>query len=296
MIRCGLKGRYKKEFQLKKDKLYHTDIAAVGDEVHFDSNSDGTGTIHTINPRRNYLSRKAPKIRGASYRGERLEQIVAANIDSFFIVTSIAEPPFNNKVVDRFIVAGESSHLDVIIIFNKIDLDENNSIDSWVNLYKNIGYKVLTTSAISNEGLDELKLLCLGKINIFWGQSGVGKSSLLNKIFPKLDLETGAVSSSTDKGLHTTVTSIQLKVDKDTFVIDTPGIREIDPFGIRKEDLAHYFLEFVEYAEYCKFNTCTHHHEPDCKVMEAVESNLISAERYDSYLRILETIEQDIIF
>lgn len=259
-------------------------------------NRDGTGIIHTINPRRNYLSRKAPKIRGASYRGERLEQIVAANIDNFFIITSVNEPPFNNKVIDRFIVAGESSHLNVKIIFNKIDLDKNAAIRWWVNLYKNIGYKVLTTSTISNEGLDELRLLCSGKINIFWGQSGVGKSSLLNKIFPKLDLETGAVSSSTDKGLHTTVTSIRIKVDKDTFVIDTPGIREIDPFGIRKEDLSHYFLEFVKYAENCKFNTCTHHHEPDCKVMEAVESNLISAERYDSYLRILETIEQDIIF
>jgi ribosome biogenesis GTPase / thiamine phosphate phosphatase len=296
MFRCGLKGRFKKDFQLKKDKLYHTDIAIVGDEVIFDVNRDGTGIIHTINPRRNYLSRKAPKIRGSSYRGERLEQIVAANIDNFFIITSVAEPPFNNKVVDRFIVAGESSHLNVIIIFNKIDLDENNSIDTWAILYERIGYKVLKTSVISNARLDELKNLCSGKINIFWGQSGVGKSSLLNKIFPALDLETGSVSGSTDKGLHTTVTSVQLKVDKDTFVIDTPGIREIDPFGIRKEDLCHYFLEFGEYASDCKFNTCTHNHEPGCKVIEAVESDRISSERYESYLRMLETVEEDIIF
>jgi ribosome biogenesis GTPase len=296
MFRCGLKGRFKKDFQLKKDKLYHTDIAIVGDEVLFDVNRDGTGIIHTINPRRNYLSRKAPKIRGSSYRGERLEQIVAANIDNFFIITSVAEPPFNNKVVDRFVVAGESSHLNVIIIFNKIDLDENNSINSWAKLYERIGYKVLKTSIISNERLDELKNLCTGKINIFWGQSGVGKSSLLNKIFPDLDLEIGAVSSSTDKGLHTTVTSVQLKVDKDTFVIDTPGIREIDPFGIRKEDLCHYFLEFGKYSSDCRFNTCTHNHEPECKVVEAVQKNQITSERYESYLRILETIEEDIIF
>jgi ribosome biogenesis GTPase / thiamine phosphate phosphatase len=296
MFRCGLKGRFKKDFQLKKDKLYHTDIAIVGDEVLFDVNRDGTGIIHTINPRRNYLSRKAPKIRGSSYRGERLEQIVAANIDNFFIITSVAEPPFNNKVVDRFIVAGESSHLNVIIIFNKIDLDENNLIASWAKLYESIGYKVLKTSIISNERLDEIKNLCTGKINIFWGQSGVGKSSLLNKIFPALDLETGSVSGSTDKGLHTTVTSVQLKVNKDTFVIDTPGIREIDPFGIRKEDLCHYFLEFGQYSSDCRFNTCTHNHEPECKVVEAVEKNQITSERYESYLRILETIEEDIIF
>jgi ribosome biogenesis GTPase len=141
-----------------------------------------------------------------------------------------------------------------------------------------------------------LKSLCTGKINIFWGQSGVGKSSLLNKIFPHLDLETGLVSSSTDKGLHTTVTSVLLNVDKDTFVIDTPGIREIDPFGIRKEDLGHYFVEFGKFASDCKFNTCTHNHEPECKVVEAVENDQITSERYESYLRILETIEEDIIF
>jgi ribosome biogenesis GTPase / thiamine phosphate phosphatase len=296
MIRCGLKGKYKKDFHLKKDKLYHTDIAIVGDEVLFEGNKDGTGIIHTINPRRNYLSRKAPKIRGASYRGERLEQIVASNIDNFFIITSFAEPPFNNKVVDRFIVAGESSYLNIIIIFNKIDLDKNNSADEWVNLYKNIGYKTLTTSIIIDDGLDDLKRLCIGKTNLFWGQSGVGKSSLLNQIFPHLNLGTGAVSSSTDKGLHTTVTSVLLKVGNDTFLVDTPGIREIDPFGIRKEDLCHYFIEFGKFASDCRFNTCTHNHEPGCKVTEAVEQNQISYERYESYLRILETIEEDIIF
>lgn len=296
MIRCGLKGKYKKDFQLKKDKLYHTDIAIVGDEVSFDLNRDGTGIIHNINPRRNYLSRKAPKIRGASYRGERLEQIVAANFDNFFIITSAAEPPFNNKVIDRFIVAGESSYLNIIIIFNKIDLDENNLIDEWVNLYDSIGYKTLTTSVVTEKSLYELKQLCIGKINLFWGQSGVGKSSLLNKIFPHLNLDTSAVSSSTDKGLHTTVTSILVKVDENTFMIDTPGIREIDPFGIRKEDLCHFFLEFGKFAADCRFNTCTHNHEPGCKVTEAVEQNQISQARYESYLRILETIEEDIIF
>jgi ribosome biogenesis GTPase / thiamine phosphate phosphatase len=296
MIRCGLKGKYKKDFHLKKDKLYHTDIAIVGDEVLFEINKDGTGIIHTINPRRNYLSRKAPKIRGASYRGERLEQIVAANIDNFFIITSVAEPPFNNKVADRFIVAGESSYLNIIIIFNKIDLDKNNLVDEWVNLYKNIGYKTLTTSIIINDSLADLKRLCIGKRNLFWGQSGVGKSSLLNQIFPHLNLGTSAVSSSTDKGLHTTVTSVLIKVEDDTFVVDTPGIREIDPFGIRKEDLGHYFIEFGKFASDCRFNTCTHNHEPGCKVTEAVEQNQISHERYESYLRILETIEEDIIF
>ena len=225
-----------------------------------------------------------------------MEQIIASNVDNFFVISSAAEPPFNNKVIDRLIVAGESSGVNVIIILNKIDLDTNHSLEKWFNLYRQIGYPIIKTSIITNIGLNELKSMCTGKINILWGQSGVGKSSILNSIYHKLDLETGEVSGSTDKGLHTTVTSILLKVEKNTYVIDTPGIREIDPFGIKKEDLSHYFKEFSEYARDCKFNTCTHFHEPDCKVAEAVNNNLISFERYDSYLRILNTIEDDIIF
>lgn len=281
---------------MKKEKLFHTDIAIVGDEVLFDLNADGSGVIHTIVPRKNHLSRKAPRIRGASYRGERLEQIVASNIDNFFIITSVAEPPFNNKVVDRFIVAGESSHLNIIVIFNKIDLDGNNEISKWIDLYSSISYPVFATSLFNGSSLIELRSLCEGKKNIFWGQSGVGKSSLLNKLFPNLQLETGEISRATEKGLHTTVTSVMLKVELNTFVIDTPGIREIDPYGIKKEDLHHYFIEFGKYAEDCRFNTCTHHHEPGCMVIKAVENEEINFERYESYLRILDTIEEDIIF
>ncbi len=131
---------------------------------------------------------------------------------------------------------------------------------------------------------------------MFWGQSGVGKSSIINKIYPGLDLGVGEISNFTDKGKHTTVTSIMIEAEKDTFIIDTPGVREIDPYGIRKEDLGHYFIEFPDFALDCRFNTCTHLHEPGCAVIEAVEKGQISPERYDSYLRILETIEQDIVF
>ncbi|NWF88546.1 MAG: ribosome small subunit-dependent GTPase A [Ignavibacteriaceae bacterium] len=295
-MRCSLKGKYKKDFQLKKSKLYHTDIVTVGDEVSLDLNNDGSGIIHTIGERRNYLSRKAPRIRGASYRGERLEQVVASNIDNFFIISSVDEPPFNNRVIDRFIVAGESSNINMVIIINKIDLDDMNKMDTWINLYDNIGYNVIKTSTLNSTGLPELASLLKNKTNIFWGQSGVGKSSLLNKIYPHLNLETSPISNSTFKGVHTTVTSKLFEVETDTFLIDTPGIREIDPFGIKKEDLSHYFIEFKAYAAECKFSTCTHHHEPDCKVRRAVEQSKISKERYDSYLRLLETIEEDIIF
>jgi len=281
---------------MKKDKLYLIDIASVGDYVDYDLNEDGTGSIYSIEKRKNYISRKAPKIKGSSYRGERLEQIVASNIDNFFIITSIFSPEFNNKVIDRFLVVGESAKLNCFIVINKEDLDQENLLSDWEDIYSTIGYKVIRTSAKTNTGIDKLKKLLKGKKNILWGQSGVGKSSLLNNIYPDLNLKTKLVSTFNEKGTHSTVTSTMFKVDKNTFVIDTPGVREIDPYGIRKEDLGHYFREFLPYIKNCKFNTCTHYHEPGCAVIRAVEEEEIFPERYDSYLKLLDTVEQDIIF
>ncbi|MFO7446942.1 MAG: ribosome small subunit-dependent GTPase A [Ignavibacteriaceae bacterium] len=296
LVRCSLKGKFKKEFNLKKDKLYHTDIVVVGDTVEYDLNDDGTGVIHKIEKRRNYLSRKAPRIRGASYRGERLEQIVASNVDTLFIVSSTLEPPFNNKTVDRFLVTAESSGIEAKIIINKNDVDGAKFIKTWAKLYKNIGYEVFLTSAKTGEGIKKVFKTLKGKKNLFWGQSGVGKSSLLNEFYPGLNLQIGAISTYTDRGTHTTVTSIMINAGKDTYIIDTPGVREIDPFGVRKEDLGHYFIEFADYLTGCRFNTCTHHHEPGCEVINAVKAGDVSLERYESYIRILETIEDDIHF
>jgi len=165
-----------------------------------------------------------------------------------------------------------------------------------VELYSKIGYKTIKTSAVTGEGIEQVNELLPGKKSLFWGQSGVGKSSVINKIFPGLELNIGKISSYNDKGTHTTVTTNMINVGKNTFIIDTPGIREIDPFGIKKEDLGHYFSEFTDYIYDCRFNTCTHFHEPECAVVEALKNNKISDYRYDSYLRILETIEEDIIF
>ncbi len=281
---------------MKKDKLYFTDFIAVGDNVEYDINKDGTGVITKIKERKNHLSRKLPKVRGASYRGERLEQVVAANIDNVVIITSAQFPDFNNRVLDRFIVAAESSHLNIIIVLNKIDLDESGISEKWKQLYQKLGYKIILTSVYSNEGISSLKKEIQGAKNLFWGHSGVGKSSLLNKMFPDLKLKIGEVSQFSSKGTHTTVTSVLIKVEDNTFIIDTPGIREIDPYGIRKADLGHYFIEFADYINKCKFSTCTHHHEPGCEVIEAVNKGLIADERYDSYLRILDTIEDDLNF
>lgn len=199
--------------------------------------------------------------------------------------------------MDRLLVVGESSHLNITIILNKADLDWNEEIDYWYSLYSKIGYKVIKTSAKAGDGMNEIKNQMCEKKNLFWGQSGVGKSSILNFLYPSLKLNVGEISSFNQKGTHTTVTSLMVQVDEnETFIIDTPGIREIDPYGIREEDLGHYFIEFEDYLNNCRFNTCTHNHEPGCAVKDAVENENISAERYESYLRILETIESDILF
>lgn len=281
---------------MKKDKLYLIDIASVGDYVDYELNDDGTGSIYSIEKRDNYISRKAPKVKGSSYRGERLEQIIASNIDNFFIITSIFSPEFNNKVIDRFLVIGESAKLNCYIVINKEDLDQLNILSEWEKFYSTIGYKVIRTSVKTNTGIHKLKKLFTGKKNILWGQSGVGKSSLLNNIYPNLNLKTKLISTFNEKGTHSTVTSTMFKVEQNTFVIDTPGIREIEPYGIRKEDLGHYFRDFLPFVKNCRFNTCTHFHEPDCAIIQAVEEEKIFPERYDSYLKLLETIEQDIIF
>jgi len=259
-------------------------------------NDDGTGVINKISVRRNYLSRKAPKLKGAGYRGERLEQVIASNIDNLFIVNSVKDPVFNNKVVDRIIVAGESSHLKIIIIINKVDLGLTDEINKLIELYENLGYKVILTCAKAGTGLEDLRKELIGEKNIFWGHSGVGKSSILNSIYPELNLKTAEISKSTSKGKHTTVTSILMEVEENTFIIDTPGVREIDPYGITKENLGHYFIEFLPHISKCRFNTCTHFHEPDCGITTAVDEELISYERYESYLNILATIEDDMVF
>jgi len=296
-IRCSLRGKFKKEFGFKADKLYRLDVAIIGDYVEYELNKDGSGVINKILPRKNHLSRKVPKLRGAGTRGERLEQIIAANIDNLVVVMSWHLPEFNNRLLDRILVTGESSHINLVVVINKSDLKtESGEYDKWVKLYSKIGYQVYEISVKNNQGIEDLINLLKGNTNLFWGQSGVGKSSLLNALYPILNLKTGEISTSTSKGKHTTVTSLMKKVDNETYVIDTPGIREIDPYGIKKEDLGHFFIEFLPIINECKFNTCTHHHEPGCAIIKAVNDNIISPDRYKSYLNILETVEDDMNF
>ncbi len=291
-IRCVIPGKIKKRYLLKKSKLNTLDIVAVGDVVRFRISEDNeTGVIEEVEARRNYISRKAPMIRGRGEKGKRLEQIVAANVDELVIVSSILSPEYNNRFVDRMLVIAESSDVEPIIVINKIDLDANNLRERWTKLYNRIGYKVLEISVPEKINIDLLHAEIENKTSIFWGRSGVGKSSLLNALFPGLNLKVGEISEYSRKGKHTTVTSRLINISEKTKVIDTPGVREIEPYGITKNDLGHYFVEFREFIPQCKFNSCTHLHEPDCAVREAVNNGEISEERYRSYLNLLQTIE-----
>ncbi len=292
-VRCVLRGRLKLEAEWKKDKLLYTDLIVVGDIVEFELNEDGTGVIEKIPERRNYLSRKAPYIKGVSQKGKRFEQIIAANIDITFCVVSIDKPKFNNRVLDRMLVTAESCETNPVIVINKIDLLKKKKRDYWYELYTTLGYKVIRTSTVTGEGIDEIKKIIGGKTSVFIGHSGVGKSSILNQLDSRINQKVGEISEAWNKGRHTTVTAQLFRIDENTFVIDTPGVKEIEPYGLSKEDITHYFREISIVARNCKFNRCTHIHEPDCAVKKAVEEEIIPFERYESYLRLVESLDEE---
>lgn len=292
-IRCFLRGKLKLEAEWKKEKLLYTDLVVVGDYVEFELNEDGTGVIEKIPERKNYLSRKAPFIKGVSEKGKRFEQIIAANIDYSFCVVSVDKPKFNNRVLDRMLVTVESCEITPIIVINKYDLVKKKKRDFWYDLYTTLGYKVIRSSTITGQGIDEIKDLIKNKTSVFIGHSGVGKSSILNQLDPRINQKVGEVSEAWNKGRHTTVTARLFKLDDNTFVIDTPGVREIEPYGLTREDITHYFREIAIVARNCKFNSCTHTHEPDCAVKEAVEEEIIPYERYESYLRLVESLDEE---
>lgn len=292
-IRCVLRGKLKLEAEWKKEKLLYTDLIVVGDIVDFELNEDGTGVIEKIPSRRNYLSRKAPYIKGVSEKGKRFEQIIAANVDFTFCVVSIDKPKFNNRVLDRMIVTAESCETTPIIVINKYDIVKKKKFDYWYELYSTLGYKVIRTSVINGMGIDEIKKLIQGKTSVFIGHSGVGKSSILNSLDPRINQKVGEISDVWNKGRHTTVTAQLFKLNENTFVIDTPGVREIEPYGLSREDITHYFRELSLLAKNCKFNTCTHTHEPECAVKKGVEEEIIPPERYESYLRLVDSLDED---
>jgi ribosome biogenesis GTPase len=277
---CTLRGTLKKEKQRLKN------LITVGDIVYFEQGAPNTGTIHFIAPRKSLLSR-------ADHLLKRNEQLLAANIDQVLITVSAAFPDLKPALIDRYIIASEKGSMTPILLINKIDLLDEERFEKDIPLYEetkktyqDLGYKVISLSCKTNEGLAELKELMKDKISVFSGQSGTGKSSLINKV-TGLDLSVGELTKKTLKGGHTTTQAKLVKLPFGGFCIDTPGIRSFGVWGLEKDEVKHYFQEFEKFSPDCKYPDCTHTQEPNCRVIEAVEEGLISALRYDSYLKLL---------
>lgn len=258
---------------------------AVGDRVGFvieqqaTSKSGGAeGVLESVEPRTGQLQRLA---------GRRI-QTIAANVDQAIIVSSAGEPQPKPHLIDRYIISAHAGGMKPIICMNKIDLDVDGFASEMMERYENLGYRVLRVSATTGEGLEALREALKDKSSVFAGQSGVGKSSLLNAIQPGLALRVGEVHEQTDKGTHTTTTAVMLRLDGGGYVVDTPGIRSFDLTLIPRDELEAYFVEFVALVEKCRYPSCTHVYEEECAIKDAVESGEIHPDRYATYLALFE--------
>ncbi len=272
-------------FRLNKKEV--TNPVAVGDYVELEIGEDGTGSITEIKVRENYVPRQAT-------HGRRGEQILVANIDKAWVVQSVRQPKINAGFIDRFLVTCEAYEVHAGIIFNKTDLAKNNDlslIQEFTDLYEQLGYDVLTTSIEDITSVKKLSEQLSGKTSVFIGPSGVGKTSLLNAVEPGLGLKVGDISARTNKGKHTTTYAQLVPLQNGGFIVDTPGIREFGVVNIPKSELSLFFPEMREPREHCKFYNCTHFHEPGCGVSDAYEQGEIDADRYSSYLNILESLD-----
>jgi ribosome biogenesis GTPase len=269
---CQLRGRLKRPRR-------ETDLAAAGDRVIVRILEDGSGVIETVEPRVRSLSRRAPSEHG------QVEQVIVANPDQAVFVFSCADPSPNFRTLDRFLVVAERQGLPSLICANKLDLVEARSAREAFAVYETIGYPVFFTSAKSGKGVAAFRKTLRGKISVFSGPSGVGKTSLLNAIQPGLGLRTREVRQKTRKGHHTTVVPELLALEGGGYVADTPGLRSIGLWDIEPEELDGYFPEIRPLVQGCAFSDCTHLHEPGCAVIAAVEAGSIDPERYDSYCR-----------
>ncbi|MGD8584845.1 MAG: ribosome small subunit-dependent GTPase A [Chloroflexota bacterium] len=283
LVVCQIPGRLKQE---KQD----TALVAAGDRVTIRVNADGSGLIESVADRRSVLSRARPAPDKRSILSDQ-EHVLVANPDQVILVFSIRQPRPSLRKLDRFLVVTEMNELPAVICVNKVDLVEPGQAREAFALYEEIGYQVLYTSAKSGQGIDALRDLLQGRISVLAGSSGVGKSSLLNAIQPDLGLRVREVSEATEKGLHTTRHVELVPLDIGGYVADTPGIRALALFDIEPDELDGYFREIAPLVAECQFSDCTHRHEPRCAVRAAVADGRVSAERYDSYLRLREEHE-----
>lgn len=278
VVKCRLRG----VFRIKGIK--NTNPVVVGDHVEFTMEKDGTGYILDIKQRKNYIDRKSTNL-------SKISHLIASNIDIAFLVITLKEPRSSLGFIDRFLVASEGFRIPVCLVFNKMDIyndEEKEKITKLSTIYKSIGYDSIFTSTFTGLGLKELKEKMQGKVSLFSGHSGVGKSAIINTVYPGLNLKIGEISTYHQKGKHTTTFAQMFPVAENTFIIDTPGIKEFGLIQYSKEEIRDYFPEIRQFNNCCKFNNCLHVHEPNCAVIKAVEDNKIAMSRYMNYLAILD--------
>ncbi len=275
----------------KIDDITSTNPLAVGDEVEMELENEleSTATITDIHARRNYITRQSPA-------HKKQHHIIAANIDQSLLFATLKDPKTSQGFMDRFLVTCEAYHVPAIIVFNKADIYRKKELEKYdllQDMYTDIGYTIVLMSVITGEGVDEVKQLLTTKITLMSGHSGVGKSSFINAIFPKLQLKTQDVSGWSGKGLHTTTFAEMFDLPFGGRLIDTPGMREFGIVDISKQELSHYYPEMKILINECQFNNCLHINEPGCAIKKALVEGRIHEERYVSYYNILESIEKE---
>ena len=277
-------GRLRGKLKLRGSKV--TNPIAVGDVVRYEmeQNEPTQAIIIDVEPRHNYIIRRSPHKMSHGH-------IIAANIDQAVLIATLVFPKTSLGFIDRFLVSAESFRIPATLVFNKKDLLDEEMLDYYESLkaiYEPLGYPCLLISAESGEGIEKINELLQGKKSLISGHSGVGKSTLLNSLAPDLNLRTAEVSTFAEKGVHTTTFAEMFRIGKDTFVIDTPGIKELGLMDIETDEISHFFPEMRDLLGECKFYNCTHTHEPGCAVVEAVEQGEIAGSRFYSYLSMRE--------
>lgn len=281
-----VESKVKGNFRLKE--IRSTNPVSVGDRVDIDINNEGTAFITRIEDRKNYIIRRASNLSKQSH-------IIAANLDQAMLIVTVNYPITTTVFIDRFLATAEAYSVPVKLVFNKIDRskgEDKEYLDALINLYTTIGYPCSTLCAKTEEGLDALKAELKDKITLLSGHSGVGKSTIINKLVPGVNLRTGDISEYHNKGMHTTTFSEMIPLPEGGYLIDTPGIKGFGTIEMETAEISHYFPEIFKFSEDCRFNNCSHRHEPGCAVLQALEDHYISESRYKSYLSILEDKEE----